>query len=474
MKEFKTLGPTQFGVGDGAKTRFSVARPGDIVRDSNIESVSRVGWQGNQLLYPYPRTNLAIASNDFTNSAWQGSPSIYMDFLSGIMPSSVYFSRASTATYIGRDRLIHTAAINEPRFTYDPVTGEALGLLVEGQATNFVEFSESTFVYPSSAIVVYNYSSSPSGMTDATLIYGDSANVYARPQGQQTLMSGQDYVASVFCKPMGINSSRAAVWLPGSVFNDSASGNGPQCRINPDGSIVTWGDPDRYGVDELADGWYRVWVSHRAIHTAIPSNLMRFWPVFARSNPEDGWLFWGMQMEEGTHPTSYIPTEGSQVTRAGDHNMVSIPSQNSNRGGSLCIDLTSFVFGNYSAALFANNPFEGYLLLCATHISPEGIDYGISLAALTGITFFPLSGLEENKRHKLSVGWSGRSFVAFLDGVKVADEIDVGFDIPSFNELNLFSNSDVGLTSGAAGIVNKVAYYPKRLTDAQLAALTEL
>src|SRR5690554_2006660 len=101
MKEFKTLGPTQFGIGDGAKTRFSVARPGDIVRDSSIESVRRVGWQGDQLLYPYPRTNLAIASNDFTNSAWKGSPSLYIDFLAGIMPSQVSFSRATTATYIG-------------------------------------------------------------------------------------------------------------------------------------------------------------------------------------------------------------------------------------------------------------------------------------------------------------------------------------------------------------------------------------
>src|SRR5690606_7734571 len=103
----------------------------------------------------------------------------------------------------------------------------------------------------------------------------------------------------------------------------------------------------------------------------------------------------------------------------------------------------------------------------------EGIKDGITLAALTGTTFFSLSGLEENKRHKLSVGWSGRSFVAFLDAVKVVDEVDVGFDIPSVNVLNLFSRSDVGLTLVAAGIAHKVVYYPIRLPDAQLATLTE-
>lgn len=45
------------------------------------------------------------------------------------------FTRGSEATYIGPDGLIQTAAVDEPRFTYDPETGEALGLLIEEQRT---------------------------------------------------------------------------------------------------------------------------------------------------------------------------------------------------------------------------------------------------------------------------------------------------------------------------------------------------
>lgn len=71
MNEFKTVGPTQFGVGDGATRKFSVGRPGDVVQSANIQSVHKVGWQGDVLLSPRPRTNLALFSNDFANPVWR-------------------------------------------------------------------------------------------------------------------------------------------------------------------------------------------------------------------------------------------------------------------------------------------------------------------------------------------------------------------------------------------------------------------
>lgn len=48
------------------------------------------------------------------------------------------FTRASTATFVGSNGLIQSAAINEPRFDHDPVTLECRGLLMESQRTNLV------------------------------------------------------------------------------------------------------------------------------------------------------------------------------------------------------------------------------------------------------------------------------------------------------------------------------------------------
>lgn len=50
----------------------------------------------------------------------------------------VTFTRASTGTYVDSTGTIQTAAVNTPRFTYDPVTGSSLGLLVEEQRTNSI------------------------------------------------------------------------------------------------------------------------------------------------------------------------------------------------------------------------------------------------------------------------------------------------------------------------------------------------
>jgi hypothetical protein len=48
------------------------------------------------------------------------------------------FTRASTATFIGSDGLIQSAAVNEPRFEHDPLTGVCGGLLLEQSRTNLV------------------------------------------------------------------------------------------------------------------------------------------------------------------------------------------------------------------------------------------------------------------------------------------------------------------------------------------------
>jgi len=66
-------------------------------------------------------------------------PSLYLDLLAGTpLDSRVTFTRSTTATFIGSNGLIQIAAIDAPRFDYDPVTLSAKGLLTEEQRTNFL------------------------------------------------------------------------------------------------------------------------------------------------------------------------------------------------------------------------------------------------------------------------------------------------------------------------------------------------
>lgn len=62
--------PAQFGVGDGSTTQFQIGGPREIVQSISPTGVWRQDWQGNQRLYPTPRSNLFRFSNDFSNVAW--------------------------------------------------------------------------------------------------------------------------------------------------------------------------------------------------------------------------------------------------------------------------------------------------------------------------------------------------------------------------------------------------------------------
>lgn len=67
-------------------------------------------------------------------------PDVRMPLLTGL-PSGMTFTRASTGTYFGSDGYVHTAANNEPRFEFHPVTLQPRGLLIEESKTNSVRNS---------------------------------------------------------------------------------------------------------------------------------------------------------------------------------------------------------------------------------------------------------------------------------------------------------------------------------------------
>lgn len=52
------------------------------------------------------------------------------------------FTRATNGTYIGKDGLLKTAGVNEPRFNHDPISKASTGLLIESAATNYITQSD--------------------------------------------------------------------------------------------------------------------------------------------------------------------------------------------------------------------------------------------------------------------------------------------------------------------------------------------
>jgi hypothetical protein len=105
----------------------------------NADSVKITG--GSISSSTFTTTTLVGAYQDTNRTAV--SPSLYLNFVNNeVLDPRITFTRASTATYVGSDGLIKTAATNVPRFAHDPVTGEGLGLLIEEARTNLLLYSE--------------------------------------------------------------------------------------------------------------------------------------------------------------------------------------------------------------------------------------------------------------------------------------------------------------------------------------------
>jgi hypothetical protein len=71
-------------------------------------------------------------------SGSRSAPTLSFNFLSGSLDSRITFTRASTGTYFDSAGVLQIAAINAPRFDYNPSTLDAQGLLIEEARTNLV------------------------------------------------------------------------------------------------------------------------------------------------------------------------------------------------------------------------------------------------------------------------------------------------------------------------------------------------
>ena len=232
-------------------------------------------------------------------------------------------TRASSATYVGSDGLIKTAVTNVPRFDHDPTTGESLGLLVEESRTNLVQKSKDFTVgsggywntVGDGLTITLNQATAPDGTNTATLAEvpaGSGAKSLQYFAGTATV--GQAYTSSMFAKADTWNYIRIEV-TGGGVLGYAAFDLS-------NGSFVAEGNsPDSYGIENIGNGWYRIWVTNTAVSAVGYAHRFVLCADNGLISPVTvgGTVYlWGAQLEAGAFPTSYIPTEGSTVTRAAD------------------------------------------------------------------------------------------------------------------------------------------------------------
>ena len=197
----------------------------------------------------------------------------------------------------------------QPAYQHDPVTGAPLGLSVEGSATNLFTESEQfdLWVNPYGVgSVVSDAETSPDGSVTADELI--SANgAFSGREKSVAVTNGQDYNFSVFLKDNGINLVQ--------LFSRDVI-NGSLAEFDLQNETTT--DAGGFGskIEKLGNGWFRCSVSYTS--TLTGSNRHRVVLPASVSDGVRSVYAWGAQLEQGTTPTSYIPTTTSTLTRAAD------------------------------------------------------------------------------------------------------------------------------------------------------------
>ena len=120
----------------------------------------------------------------------------------GTLDPRITFTRASTATYTDSTGTMRTAAINAPRWDYDPVTHQLRGLLLKDARTNLVFPSVVAAPWGGANInLVVNAGTAPDGTNTFTKI-ADTATTAPHYSigGVLTIVASQPYTFSVYAK----------------------------------------------------------------------------------------------------------------------------------------------------------------------------------------------------------------------------------------------------------------------------------
>ena len=404
-----------------------------------------------------------------------------IDTVSGL--NLITFSRSSTATYVGADGLIKSAAVNEPRFDHNPTTGESLGLLVEEARTNYrlnSAISSSTYgSYLSKATIVAANAIAPDGTASAISIANNTG-----ADDNYCWGSFNDYVsipttgflcASLFVKMI----SGTQISVKGDVSNQGwvgfagininfATSTPTVTLLGASGQNAIAGAVIPYG-----NGWWRAWF---VVNTAdgFNSGITKgpgVVPYYAGTSA----YIWGAQIEAGSFPTSYIPTTGSTVTRSADS--ASITGTN----------FSSWWNPNsstYYASVFSRATSKDNVAILGINGSdPErqfqfsmngGSVNSVQISTRVGSVFYlslvsttslgvPIkaAGIINGTEIKISVnGTLGNS----ASPPRIASSIPTTMDIGRF-----LADSQYSLN----GTINRLTYYPTRLQDFQLQQLTK-
>ena len=401
-------------------------------------------------------------------------PSLNLGFAnSKRLDSRITFTRASTGTYTDESGIIRTAAANEARFDHDG-DGNSLGLLIEESRTNSLTYSEefdNAAWTKTRTTITANAATAPDGTTTADkLIRGtdNSINVVY----QTVSLAATTYTLSVFAKKGEYNF--CTLNLP----NNEGWNSDRWVSVNlADGSYTTSASaPTSTSVVAYQNGWYRISITHAATATVTRGGYIEARSSAGYGNQAgdgtSGIYIWGAQIETGSFPTSYIPTSGSTVTRSAD--VASMTGTNfsswyNQSEGTLFTDAKVLSIQSQPVIAAFKDGLTNSNEYIATWVRNTGaVRFG---GAAGGATQWLInSGIPGiNTPFKTAHSWAQNNIAVVVDGGNISTDTSALIS-SALDRLHI--GRIYGSAQQLSGTIASLTYYPVRLPDATLQALT--
>jgi hypothetical protein len=388
----------------------------------------------------------------------------------------ITFTRASTGSYYNSAGVLSSAAVNEARLDYNPSTLAAQGLLIEESRTNLLLQSAdfTTTWIPVSVTITANVLASPTGNVDADLVIDTSLSTEHYIEQNCSTTTNQAYTQTVYAKAGTAPSFRIMVVAVGSSNTTSLIIFTQTAGVFSAGSVA--GLITSATATAVGNGWYRCAVTY-TLNGTVTLHQMRLYPYLSGVYVGTGLgtYFFGAQLEVGSFPTSYIPTTTTALTRAADVASVNTlsPWYNAAEGtlyGEFLIPfaVTSGSTPRIACFLGAGGPNIDEIFLFVSQASGKAASGNVFTASVNA------------GRVDASASFAANTIIKSAYAVKPSDRaVTTAGATPSTSAtaFTMPTVTSMGLGQAAAffslnGYLRRIVYYPVRLSNADLQAIT--
>jgi len=390
------------------------------------------------------------------------------------------FSRASTGTRIAPTGLIEEVPSGDSRLDYDLLNGKVVNCphyLLEPASTNLFTYSQdfsNSYWSKLGATIGADAITSPNGSLDADKFTEDSTNgLHAIFQNAGVTIPTGNNTLSVFVKSNGRNFFQIRTGSAGGVDNSPLYANFD--LINNTETASSTGVINSK-VEIYPNNWKKISItfnlSSSTVVALVFQSILSGTSVISETYQGDGtsgFYLFGATLENLSYPTSYIPTNGTAITRAAETATGSGDAATFNDSeGVLMAEISALADdGTYRLNTLSDNTSNNFIVIGYSLNSNKMFLDGV----IGGVRFITLEAtVNQEEFNKVCLKYKSGDASIYLNGFKILSSTTTfahsGSPISEL-EFDYWNN-----TLPFYGKTRELQYFDSVLTDAQLETLT--